>query len=323
MATTFMVHMFVISPATKHFLNPQRYDKQRGLLYAISFLVVIAALTVGYELKDNPPNYYAALGVDRQATPADIKKAYYRLSKDLHPDKNPSPTANEDFTKLQRMQEILLDPQLRQEYELFGDQGMEYAKKGQNNSVVSQALVNMGVYYVIWLMLTFFLTSGQAFKGARMWSMAGLLVLAMIEFKMKISHDDPFKFFAQTPVFEKMEWLHRLYPPFMNGCRIISMSLFVDVEQLRNIMLNHLVLQQREIMRILQGIQQQLGQGGAPTAPNLDLQGNPTQLVGEGPFGAPQDPAAGAAPPQPAKSRFPTQMLWWVGIYLFFNYVLK
>jgi len=291
------------------------------LLYAISFLVVIAALTVGYELKDNPPNYYSALGIDRQATPADIKKAYHRMSKDLHPDKNPSPTANEDFTKLQRMQEILLDPQLRQEYELFGDQGMEYSKKGESKSVVSQALVNMGVYYVIWLMLTFFLTSGQAFKGARMWSMAGLLVLAMIEFKMKISHDDPFKFFTQTPVFEKMEWLHRFYPPFMNGCRIISMSLFVDVEQLRNIMLNHLVLQQREIMRVLQGIQQQLGQGGTPTG-TADLQpGHPTQLMGEGPFGAAQDPAAAA--PQPAKSRFPTQMLWWVGIYLFFNYVLK
>jgi len=282
--------------------------------------VVIAAITVGYELKDNPPNYYTALGIDRQATPADIKKAYHRLSKDLHPDKNPSPTANEDFGRLQRMQEILLDPQLRQEYELFGDQGMEYSKKGQNNSVVSQALVNMGVYYVIWLMLTFFLTSGHAFHGARMWSMAGLLVLAMIEFKMKISHDDPFKFFSQTPVFEKMEWLHRLYPPFMNGCRIISMSLFVDVEQLRNIMLNHLVLQQREMMRVLLGIQQQLG----GTAVNTDPAGTPGLQLGEGPNGiaSPQDPAAAAAP-QPAKSRFPTQLLWYLGIYLFFNYVLK
>jgi hypothetical protein len=323
MATTFMVHMFVISPATKHFLNPQRYEKQRGLLYAITFLVVIAAVTVGYELKDNPPNYYAALGIDRQASPADIKKAYHRLSKDLHPDKNPSPTANEDFTKLQRMQEILLDPQLRQEYELFGDQGMEYSKKGQSNSVVTQALVNMGVYYVIWLLLTFFLTSGQAFSGARMWSMAGLLVLAMIEFKMKISHDDPFKFFSQTPVFEKMEWLHRLYPPFMNGCRIISMSLFVDVEQLRNIMLNHLVLQQREIMRVLQVIQQQLGApGGTATVPGLHAGVPEQQLMGEAPFGVPQDQAAAAAP-QPAKSKFPTQLLYWVGIYIFFNYVLK
>jgi len=153
-----------------------------------------------------------------------------------------------------------------------------------------------------------------------MWSMAGLLVLAMIEFKMKISHDDPFKFFSQTPVFEKMEWLHRLYPPFMNGCRIISMSLFVDVEQLRNIMLNHLVLQQREMMRVLLGIQQQLG----GTAVNTDPAGTPGLQLGEGPNGiaSPQDPAAAAAP-QPAKSRFPTQLLWYLGIYLFFNYVLK
>jgi len=324
MATTFMVHMFVISPATKHFLNPQRYDKQKGLLYAITFLVLIAALTVGYELKDNPPNYYTALGVDRQATPVDIKKAYHRLSKEMHPDKNPSPTANEDFARLQRMQEILLDPQLRQEYELFGDQGMEYARKGQTSSSgVNQAIVNMGVYYIIWLGLTYFLTSGNAFNGARMWSMAGLLVLAMIEFKMKISHDDPFKFFSQTPVFEKMEWLHRFYPPFMNGCRIISMSLFVDVEQVRNIMLNHLVLQQREMMRVLLGIQQQLGTTAAATGE--DLQGTPGLQLGEGPNGTatPQEPATTAAAPQPAKSRFPSQLLWFVGIYILFNYVLK
>jgi DnaJ-domain-containing protein 1 len=304
--------MFVISPATKHFLNPQRYDKQRGLLYAISFLVVIAALTVGYELKDNPPNYYTALGIDRQSSPGDIKKAYHRLSKEMHPDKNPSPTANEDFAKLQRMQEILLDPLLRREYELFGDQGMEYSKKGQDNSVVSQALVNMGVYYGIWLLLTYFLTSGPAFNGARMWSMAGLLVLAMLEFKMKISRDDPFHFFSQTPVFEKMEWLHRLYPPFMNGCRIISMSLFVDVEQLRNVMLNHIVLQQRELMRSVLLIQQHLG----ITNPELSQGGPGQQIMGE-------NPGASEAAAPAAKSKFPTQLLWWVGIYLVFNYVLK
>lgn len=320
MATTFMVHMFVISPATKHFLNPQRYDKQRGLLYAISFLVLVAALTVGYEVRDTPPNYYVAMGVDRNASPLEIKKAYHRLSKEMHPDKNPSPTANEDFARLNRMHEILLDPQLRQEYELFGDQGIEYSKKRENNNVVSQAIVNMGVYYVIWLLLTFFLTSGPAFNGARMWSMAGLCVLAMIEFKMKVSHDDPFAFFSQTPVFEKMDWLHRLYPPFMNGCRIISMSLFVDVEQIRNIMLNHLVIQQREIMRALQIIQKQIG----PPNPELQQNAPGEQLMGEGINNdlGPQ-PEQMAAPPQPAKSRFPTQMLWWVGIYVVFNYILK
>lgn len=158
-----------------------------------------------------------------------------------------------------------------------------------------------------------------------MWSMAGLLVLAMIEFKMKISHDDPFAFFSQTPVFEKMDWLHRLYPPFMNGCRIISMSLFVDVEQLRNIMLNHIVLQQREIMRVLQTIQKQIGPPNADIVSNLnvDQQGTPgEQAMGEGVnvIGAQHEQIAA---PQPAKSKFPTQLLWWVGIYVVFNYILK
>jgi len=315
MAATFLVHMFVISPATQHFLNPHRYEKQRGLFYAITFLVVVAAITVGYELKDTPPNYYEALGVDRQASVADINRAYRELSKEMHPDKNPSPTANEDFAKLQRMREILVDPALRQEYELFGEQGMEYSKKGESKSVVSQALVNMGIYYTIWFLLTYFLTSGPAANGARIWSLGGLLALAMIEFKMKISHDDTLAFFSQTPVFQKMEWLHRLYPPFVNGCRIISMALFVDVELMRNMMLNHLVRQQQEMLRILMKLEKQQSITGGAEGAAGNAQLNDAQIP----------TLAGEAPPvQPAqRSRFPTQLLWWVGIYLFFNYVLK
>lgn len=319
MASTFMVHMFLISPATKHFLNPQKYEKQRGLLYAITFLVLVAALTVGYELRDTPPNYYAALGVDRRASDAEIDKAYRRLSKEKHPDKNTSPTANEEFIRLQRMKEVLTDPQLRQEYELFGELGIEGSRKGKSDDITSLALVNMGVYYGIWMLLTYFLTSGPAFNGARMWSMAGLLVLAMLEYKMKISRDDPFKFLTQTPVFEKVDWLHRLYPPFMNGCRIISMSLFVDVDQIRTIMLNHLVLQQRDMLRMLQGLQQQIARltPGDPQTGEAFQTETGTPETNEAPQ-ITELPRLEEAPPPPAQSKFWSQFLWWAFIFLVF-----
>jgi curved DNA-binding protein len=47
-------------------------------------------------------DYYAILGVPRNATPEEIKEAYRRLAKEYHPDKNPSPEAKEMFKLITR-----------------------------------------------------------------------------------------------------------------------------------------------------------------------------------------------------------------------------
>ncbi|HLP23168.1 MAG TPA: molecular chaperone DnaJ [Microbacteriaceae bacterium] len=67
-------------------------------------------------------DHYEVLGVARDASADDIKKAYRRLARELHPDVNPSPDAAERFKEVTHAYDVLSDPESRQRYDL-GDAG--------------------------------------------------------------------------------------------------------------------------------------------------------------------------------------------------------
>src|SRR4051794_35282061 len=66
-------------------------------------------------------DYYGVLGLTHGASDSDIKRAYRRMARDLHPDVNPDPEAKERFQEVTRAYEALTDPEKRRIVDLGGD----------------------------------------------------------------------------------------------------------------------------------------------------------------------------------------------------------
>jgi molecular chaperone DnaJ len=76
-------------------------------------------------------DYYDALGVARDATAADIKKAYRRLAMKFHPDRSDGNVENEArFKEIKEAYEVLTSPDKRAAYDRFGHEGLKGAAGG-------------------------------------------------------------------------------------------------------------------------------------------------------------------------------------------------
>lgn len=69
-------------------------------------------------------DYYKALGVEKSATPDEIKKAFRKLAVKYHPDRNPGDKASEEkFKEINEAYAVLSDAKKKQEYDTFGSSG--------------------------------------------------------------------------------------------------------------------------------------------------------------------------------------------------------
>ncbi len=93
-------------------------------------------------------DYYKILGVDKSATQDDIKKAYRKLARKLHPDLNPDDKESEKkFKELNEANEVLSNPENRAKYDKYGENwkhGEEYEKAQQQQRQYQRQHQNYG-----------------------------------------------------------------------------------------------------------------------------------------------------------------------------------
>ena len=71
-------------------------------------------------------DYYEVLGVSRNASDAELKKAFKKLAMKYHPDRNPDdPAANEKFKEAAEAYEVLSDAEKKSAYDQFGHAGVQ------------------------------------------------------------------------------------------------------------------------------------------------------------------------------------------------------
>ncbi len=75
-------------------------------------------------------DYYATLGVPKTASQAEIKKAYRKLARELHPDTNTDPAAEKRFKEANEAHAVLTDPEKRKQYDELGANWQAYQHAG-------------------------------------------------------------------------------------------------------------------------------------------------------------------------------------------------
>jgi curved DNA-binding protein CbpA len=92
-------------------------------------------------------SYYEMLGVSKEATAAEIKKAYMRAALRWHPDKNPDdPSAEEKFKQISEAYTVLSDPDKRRMYDSGGKEAVQMAEQGLDPAALFAMMFGAGKF---------------------------------------------------------------------------------------------------------------------------------------------------------------------------------
>ena len=88
-------------------------------------LIIFLSIYIIKCIDEDEDDYYKLLGVNRDASTKEIKKAFRALSLKYHPDRNPGDKKAHDlYIKINRAHEVLTDPEKKEIYDIYGEEGL-------------------------------------------------------------------------------------------------------------------------------------------------------------------------------------------------------
>jgi len=327
-------------------------NRRQAVLIAGCLLAVLSSVKIGLELVHKDPSFYDLMEVLPSATLAEVKKGYKKASLRVHPDKLQAAGEDDDgdeaFVALKAAYDVLNDREQRDMYDKFGPMGLD-AK-----SDTTDLLAGLGFFYVVWLTVAYLLTRRKAVSRAQTWTFTGLLALGIFEYQACIlSFDFLQDALPQLAMFEKIDLLHRVYPVYLLGARMVAFLSFEDIETHNFVVLQHLHAKTDRLMLGIRQIQLDASSGtpsregakpddvaaaaGLALPSTADPAGDPFGLsasdlqeqyrplhpamVGQSPAGA-KAPKAQAGGQKGGGGRGMGSLVWFFGVYFFFQWLL-
>ncbi|CAG9327165.1 unnamed protein product [Blepharisma stoltei] len=212
----FGVHRFIIQ-------NPTISHKKFTVL-AIAFLY--AAFLLGIYLSDKSPNAYQETGISRLMSTEEINKIYKYEVRQKHPDKNPSPYAQQEFIKMQKNFEIIKNSDSRYKYELY---------KTTDDKEIQHAVVQAIPFYLSNFLLANGITYSKQNGYAGRNALIMIAFIAIYEYFTKIKQKFLiFMPFLPLTICEQIEALQAIFPSLILGMMLANSVDFVaELEKTR------------------------------------------------------------------------------------------
>ncbi len=258
-----LIHLFVVIPVLRHIFAQSHWSQGKRILAGVGFLLALAGGTLIAEYYDSRPNLYQIVGVPVSSSAADLKRQFRTLSVKLHPDKNPSPTADTEFLVFREAYEFLSHPTYRSNYDRFGPSAIKTSTKSADDgwsTLITGAAVGALMNYSLWLFLVFLLLSGKDCARGRTWALTALAGMLIFELQMTLNTD--FDILSSvlpywTP-YDKMGLVRKVFSALFSSFRVLSQALYVDEEAIESRRLDLILENTRASLSLLVAVQHQL-----------------------------------------------------------------